>query len=165
MAAQTDFFKKLPDLWFDWYARFLPGIFGLLTFLIIYLKDLDLKDLAYLKLPVLLLLLLIAYIIGHIIQPISSFIVKRIEFCYHNEKKYIKAKQDKKVSRLLLKKVSKAHAEANSMLSCFFMTLINLIYYYTSKSGFSIILLCFLIFFILFTFERTSARNRKINEL
>jgi len=63
---------KIPDIAFDWYARFVPGFICLALVGYVYKVDLDwLKD----KFTI---LALVAYLIGHILQPFSSGILQKM---------------------------------------------------------------------------------------
>lgn len=148
---------KLPDVWFDWYARLIPGTIGLT----IYLLGID----YFCKLPDLSQIVAVmfgGYLVGHVFQPVSSFFVKKIENLYKNENKYAKAKSNTKIKSSSIRKVSKAHAEANSMFTIALVCIPNLIYFcgqiqYWIAGG--------MIYFILMTFERVRARNIKIEKL
>lgn len=152
--------EQLPDIWFDWYARLLPGCFGVGLYL--YLS---------LQIPAsptgvhVLLFLLSGYAAGHIAQPISGFFIKRIEKHYGNERKYAQAKRELNPKTSLLNKVSKAHAEANSMFVFGLMLLLNVIWFWTSPRLNKIVAFLVLAYFLFATWERTAARNRKIEDL
>ncbi len=65
--------NKIPDLYFDWYARFLPGFFAVAYYFTLPGND------ANFSANSLILYAAISYASGHAIQPVSSFIVKILE--------------------------------------------------------------------------------------
>jgi len=151
---------KLPDVWFDWYARLLPGCFG------VALHDyLSSSDPGTPKAREVVLLLLFGYGLGHILQPLTGFVIKRIEKRFGNESKYAKGKKDADIKPSSLGKISKAHAEANSMLSFGFALLLNMIVSWNSTRLNKWYACIALIYFGLAAVERTWARNRKIDDL
>ena len=152
--------QKLPDVWFDWYARFLPGSLGLTLYVLVE-KQIPVE----LSGTYLVLLALLAYLIGHILQPISGFIVKQIEKTFKNEQKYESAKQKNAQSNEMIRKVSKAHAEASGMMSCFFAVIFTI--FASSICNRTIItwLVILALYFLVASYERVYARNRKINDL
>lgn len=107
----------LPDIWFDWYARLIPGSFALGLYL--YLSPSFCKPDEINAVDV-LVFLASGYAIGHFIQPLAEWLVKNVEGKYGNEGSYVEAKHDPRIGASLLNKVSKAHAEAVSMLACVF---------------------------------------------
>lgn len=80
--------KSLPDVYFDWYARLLPGCFGVGLYL--YLSS---------NIPVsptgvhVVLFLLFGIGLGHVLQPLAGFPIKLIEtYYFDNEASYVKAR-------------------------------------------------------------------------
>lgn len=152
--------EQLPDVWFDWYARLIPGCFGVGLYL--YFSS---------NIPAeptgveLIVFLLSGYALGHILQPITGFLVKRVENLYSSERKYAEAKQNLDMRPSLLNKVSKAHAEANSMLAFGLALMLNIVWSWNSPKLDKKVAIVFLIYFVLAAVERTSARNRKIKDL
>ncbi len=61
----SDIFKLIPDIHFDWYARFLPGWVGILAFLKMNEDCLEFYS------SNLLLCAIVAYVIGHFAQSPS----------------------------------------------------------------------------------------------
>jgi hypothetical protein len=151
---------KLPDVWFDWYARLLPGTLGVLCFESAGGNLVDVPDAG--RIPA---ILLIGYLVGHILQPLVGFITKFVERLLGKETKYAKAKLNKQMNPILTTKVSKAHAEANSMLACAIVLALNAWFWHstiaTVSSGYLIVALTCLLGFI----ERVYARSRKIEDL
>ena len=106
-------FDKIPDIAFDWYARLIPGIICVsLLVLVNYI------NLAFIS-SNLAITVLIAYLIGHIIQPFSSGIL---------QKKYPKLKGKK--GPLL----SKAYSELIGFFSCLLFTFLLLCYKITNQT-------------------------------
>ncbi|MCT2533840.1 hypothetical protein N2488_11660 [SAR92 clade bacterium H231] len=147
---------KVPDFHFDWYARFIPGCVGVIFYFYLTEKPFSVSP------SNLVLYAFFAYLAGHIVQPIVGFVVKTIEKYIKSdpESKYAKAKANPEYA-LLVSKVSKAHAEANSMLSCGFL-LILLAFYFENSSKLAIALI---VYFLSMTVERAFARKRKINDI
>jgi hypothetical protein len=152
--------EQLPDVWYDWYARLLPGCFGIWLYL--YLSS---------KLPSpptgvqVAVFLLSGYTLGHVLQPFAGFIVKEAEIkLYDNERKYAKAKLNG-VGPSVLNKVSKAHAEASSMLAFCFALLLNIFWCWNSPRLNRTWATACAIYFAAAALERIRARNRKINDL
>jgi len=169
--------EKLPDVYFDWYARLIPGCFGLAVFLVCFYDSarLPIKDL---NLSIVFLLLFVSYLIGHILQPYPGFVVKCIEKQIGNEKAYSEAKRKSEKNESGLGKISKAHAEANSMFACGMTLLLNLgIFCYTGKlsrdgfvwsggkPGVGVLIASVICLFFIAGIGRILARNRKINDL
>lgn len=143
---------KIPDLAFDWYARLIPGFisFGLIE----YVYRVDIKIL----LENFWLVALIAYIIGHLIQPFSSGILQ------------------KKFNNLRGKKnplLSKAYSELIGFFSCFlfcvFFLLFKIIDNILNEIGFIYhtyytILVVSILFFFLAVASRKKAYDRKYDD-
>lgn len=149
---------KLPDIWFDWYARLIPGTIGLTIYLLGTCHFQTIPDISQI-----FVIMLLGYLVGHIFQPVSSFVVKKIEGRFKNENKYAKAKSNTKIRSSSIRKVSKAHAEANSMFTSFLVCIPNLVYFFGQRIQYWII--AGMVYFILMTIERVYARDRKIQKL
>lgn len=149
---------KIPDVFFDWYGRLIPGVFVVMLY---YFECGSLP--AKIKGIELFLLGVIAYIIGHFLQPLSS----RIAVCLRKqnlEVRYRKAIGQDRIKSTAL--VTKAHAEAVSMFS-------------SALGAIAVWVLCslkdsdaagchlFVVAAIVAAlgFERADARDRKIREL
>lgn len=153
--------EKIPDVWFDWYARLLPGCFGAAVY--IYLSD---------NVPAqptgtqLFLFVIVGYVVGHALQPLVGYIVKSAEMLiFNNEEKYGNAKKDPNVKQSSLNKVSKAHAEANSMLAFAFALGVNTFIFWSSEKINQILAIVLVAYFSVAALERVHARNRKIVDL
>jgi len=158
----SEFFDQiaegLPDVWFDWYGRFLPGLFGLSLYGYLLALPNVIKDNGVLG------FLLAAYLIGHVLQPLSGFLTKLLESCFTNESRYKKAKQTS-ANPSLLNKVSKAHAEACGMLSCALaLALVAFLAHDSPNLNLSYVAGAFVYFLAAFI-ERVNARRRKIADL
>src|SRR3954454_11699398 len=154
----------LPDIWFDWYARLIPGSLTLG----LYLYFSDYKVPAEIKAVPVFVLLASGYVIGHLLQPAAESLVKVAERKHGHEKEYVVAKHDPLVGPSLLNKVSKAHAEAVSMLSCALGLLGNTVWFwYLGHLDLRQKMLAFsvLAYLLFAAYERTSARDRKILDL
>lgn len=151
--------EKLPDVYFDWYARLLPGCAIVIVVLLHASKD----QIEYIiEHP--LAILFTAYTIGHFIQPASGFVVKKLEKRKKNESIYSAYKKKKIEDRndKLIAKISKAHAEAVSMCSASILVLFFTIYRATSNHCIEWPLYFIALVLFLFCIERVNARNRKI---
>jgi hypothetical protein len=152
--------KSLPDVYFDWYARLLPGCFGVGLYL--YLSS---------NIPApptgvhVVLFLLFGYGLGHVLQPLAGFPIKRLETLYFdNEAPYVKARNADSANPSVIL-VNKAHAEANSMAAFSFALLLNLFWFWDSPILNKSVAFVVLSYFALAAVERTWARDRKIKEL
>ena len=147
--------EKIPDIYFDWYARLIPGVIALSYFF--YMKPENFKaEGVYIAIYI-----AIAYLLGHSIQPMSSFLVEYLQKIVNSdEDRYAKAKQNSEYSSITAK-VSKAYSEAVSMLSTFLLLLV--VYLYT-KYG-DLVWFFFFPYLITATLERVSSRKRKILDL
>ena len=151
--------EKLPDVYFDWYARILPGSYAAVFFS--YLSSTWPSEPTF---SVIVMYVLIGYLVGHVLQPISGKIVKTLETTLKNEDRYRRAKSNSSVSPSLLEKISKAHAEANSMMSfAIAMVIVCFVNYENSQNSWVHGLL--IMYFLWATWERVVARNRKIHDL
>lgn len=159
MSEVDSVILNLPDVWFDWYARLLPGCFG--AGLYLYLSS---------SVPAaptgvhIILFLLIGYGFGHVLHPASSFVVSLLEkfvdkLC-PNENAYAEAKRDPQTRPSL-----QAHAEATSMFAFGLALLLNVVYFRIPRMSKKCAVLVLLLYFVLATVERTWSRNRKIEDL
>jgi hypothetical protein len=151
---------QLPSIWFDWYARLLPGCFGLGLYM--YLSSSIPQPVTAVDGA---LFLAAAYILGHILQPLAGFMVKGVEELYGREPAYAKAKRNSSTRVSSLNTVSKAHAEANSMAAFALALLLNLCLFWNSKVLNKYLAFATLTYFALAFLERTRARDRKIKDL
>ena len=97
---------KIPDLWFDWYGRLLPG--ALLILLGIWKYNLSTEKVT----ENIWLIFAAGYLIGHLLQPFSSGLLQW---------KYDDLKGSKS------KKLSKLYSELVGFFSCFLGSVIFLI--------------------------------------
>jgi hypothetical protein len=81
------------------------------------------------------------------------------------ERKYAEVKQKPDAMPVLVNKVSKAHAEANSMLTFSLLLLLNIIWFWNSPKLNKCVAFWFLTYFVAAAVERTWARHRKIKDL
>jgi len=162
-SVATKLIDKLPDLHFDWYARFLPGAFVVLFYRYTKGGPYALEPSA----TKLLLLVGIAYLIGHVLQPLSSrcAVLSRLRKKGRElEGIYLVAKRDGSKFKSQTSKVTKAHAESVSMFSMSAGALLVWI-----KRGllddwrWGVLLVSVLLFAL--GIERVFARERKIEEL
>ena len=151
--------EKLPDVYFDWYARILPGSYAAIFYS--YLSSTWPSRPTF---SVIVMYVPIGYIVGHVLQPISGKIVKTLETILKNEDRYRSAKSTSSVSPSLLGKISKAHAEANGMMSFAIATVIVcFINYENSQNSWVHGLL--IMYCLWAAWERVVARSRKIQDL
>jgi hypothetical protein len=151
---------KLPDIWFDWYARLLPGFFGVGLYL--YLSETIPADPTASNV---FFLLFSGYVLGHAIQPPVGFLIKEGEKRFGNELDYARAKRDPQITPSSIGKVTKAHAEANSMLSFCVATILNLLYFWNAPLMNRPVAFGLIGYFALPAIGRICARNRKIKDL
>jgi hypothetical protein len=64
-----DLAEKVPDVWFDWFARLIPGSIGIILFFLIIEKNYELLFENFIP------FLFLGYIIGHTIQPVASSLI------------------------------------------------------------------------------------------
>jgi hypothetical protein len=119
--------ENLPDAWFDWYARLLPGSLGVVTFAYASGKLNAIPDAGQT-----FSLLMLGYLGGHLLQPLVGFLTKCLERLHGMEDSYARAKQAANLNLSLIKKVSKAHAEANSMLACAIVLGFNALWFWNA---------------------------------
>ncbi|ADE53586.1 hypothetical protein [Coraliomargarita akajimensis] len=152
--------EKLPDLHFDWYARLIPGLAGLIAY-----ASTESEGVREQLSDNLLLSIGLAYLIGHFAQPLASAITKVIEKKSGREADWNHYRGSAEAIPLLLSKVSKAHAEAVSMMSSSIIILAVFIYRIVDTMQAEwLLVFCSCILFI-FGIERCRARARKINNL
>lgn len=151
---------KLPDIYFDWYARLLPG--GAAVLIVLFESDSAQLDFA-LKHPA--FMIVISYVLGHFIQPGAAFVVKLFECEKTKEEVYAFHKRHEPKPKSLLKKVSKAHAEAVSMMSSALLVTGIFFLYAFLECSWRYHLLFLAILLVLFCYERVGARYRKISDL
>jgi len=146
---------KIPDIYFDWYARFLPGVIAIIFYFLIG------QEAPVITATYLFIYAATAYVLGHIIQPLSSLLVLGIQKTIGcNEAKYEAAKKNEQLTSPT-SKVSKAHAESVGMLSSGLLIILAA-YYLNIWNYISIGLIAYL---ILSSVERAFARKRKIEAL
>jgi hypothetical protein len=136
MAAEIKTQLNIPDLWYDFYSRFLPG-----TLFIAGLRILFLGNLSIPSLPEVLLLLGAAYITGLLSQPISSRIIGGVHWLSRKLAKiddplYVKGVQMRLGSKSRPTMIlSKMHGEVAFFVQLMLLSLILLgILYYNSKA-------------------------------
>ena len=154
MATNT-LAEKIPDIYFDWYARLLPGAIAI-SYYFIDTEAIPDDDVINIVLYVIL-----AYLLGHGIQPVSSFLIRIFQnITFNDNSRYNQAVKDGDQPRLV-SLVSKAHAEAVGMLSsCILIILVTCVY-----SQFDWITIWLIIYFLGASTERVFARKRKITDL
>jgi len=156
---------KLPDVYFDWYARFLPGSVAIFAYFVITKTEFPVN------VSGLVLWGFLAYLAGHVIQPIVGIIVKHFETrirkatdakCTSNldSEKIYKHYKNIGAKNAMVAKASKAHAEANSALaSSLLLVIIGLL------TSFSPWLCVAIVAFFGGAIERAFARRRKIADM
>lgn len=157
---------KLPDVYFDWYARVLPGIISIIYYF--YITNATFNNCE----SNLFLYAVISYVAGHSVQPISSFCVRKLNKFYKtDESVYKKARMDNSLYSLT-NKVSKAYAESVGMVSTAILLFIIFAFYIlhlipTGEFTCDKILISIIsiLFFIFSSIERILARKRKIEDL
>lgn len=154
-----NFNVRIPDFWYDWYARLIPGSIGVS----LYLFSINFQILA-ISTSQILLFLLIGYIVGFILSPISSHLTRKVVSKHpKNEVIYSTAKLNPQISPDVYNKISKAYAEACSMLTIAIM--IGLSVFFFKNYIHVTALLISVIYFVIMWIERIYARKRKIEEL
>ena len=154
---------KIPDAWFDWFGRFLPGCYAL--GILIWVHG-SVPQLLEVTIGSTALLVLAAYVLGNFIQPPSSYVLRKIQSRWpEDENLYSKAKNTGHV-QTSLDKVSKAHAEGAGMLACFYFSITAHVYFRLKHSlGHASIFWLVAVYFLLMGYERALARHRKIDAL
>jgi len=154
-AALNKAVSGVPDVWFDWYARFIPGCVTVALFY--FLNGGEIPD--RIGATQLTLFLIGGYFIGFLIQPPAGWAVKRAEeHIFRQERDYEAAKR----AGANPKVVSKIRAEANGMCT---LAIVSAIYGYLFwRSGRGNIWIVFLpsLYFFWATWDRLTSRNRKI---
>lgn len=115
-------FEQIPDLWFDLYARIIPGFYFVLIMGQLYFET-NLKE-------QLLLTLFMSYVVGHIIQPLASLLARALQFQVFDRSGNIKKCRvhfdaNSRESKLL----SKQHAECASFSALAVLTGIIIVSY------------------------------------
>lgn len=150
---------RIPDFWFDWYVRLIPGSIGVS----LYLYSSNYKILT-INTPQLLLFLLLGYILGYVLSPISSYLTRKITSKDKKEEDlYSAAKLNPQVNQNVLSIISKVYAEACSMLTI--AIVIGLSTFLFKSYVHVAVLLLSCIYFVILWLERISARKRKIKDL
>ena len=144
--------RSIPDIWFDWYARLVPGIFGTTVF--IFLSGQEISDF---PISFLIVLLIISYIVGSLVAPPSTLISKYLDHFVANDNKYAtqKRKAKNENDRLPLRNVSKAHSEAVGMMSCGILLSVSTAYYWNSNLINRCYCIVGIVYFLIFFIERT----------
>lgn len=146
---------KIPDVYFDWYARLLPGAIAVALYFYVGTATPEISA------TWLFIYVAVAYVAGHVIQPLSSLCVGGIQkLLRSNEAAYEKAKKNTALAGPVAK-VSKAHAESVGMLStCYLVVVVAF-----QLSNWGLIVWLLIVYFLLASFERAWARKRKIAAL
>ena len=154
-------FSNLPDIWFDWYARLLPGTFGVFIF------DFSFNHFIFIfpTFERMIVIIIIGYIVGPLIQPLVGAIIKVIEKREGVEDIYRRAKPDPNTKESSLRKVSKFHTEANSMLACALFLAVNVIYFWGDNSFYSVLYIVLFLYCLWAMVQRIKSRSRKIKDL
>ncbi|WP_375583460.1 hypothetical protein [Cyclobacterium xiamenense] len=98
--------EKIPDIWFDWYARLLPGCLAISFYLIT--NDIPMNSVRENG----LVLLFSGYLLGHLIQPLSSGLINLFS---------------DRIKRKKAKLVSKAYAEFVGFFSLALLTVLLIV--------------------------------------
>ena len=152
----------LPDFSFDFYARFIPGIYALL---LLYYLEIIQVDIYQINFPLLVLIILLSYSVGHIIQPFSGVIVKTIEDRFKETEEIYRTEKRLNNRPGLLRKVNKAHSEANNMAALVIITALVCCFQFFKHEHFDFLFGTLMIVFTLGMFARVMARRRKIYDL
>jgi len=110
-------------------------------------------------------MVVISYVLGHFVQPGAAFFVKLFECDKAKEESFASHKRHESKPKSLLKKVSKAHAEAVSMLSAALLILGIFFAHAFLECTWRFPLLLLAILLVSFCYERVGARYRKIDDL
>ncbi|MFH1496225.1 MAG: hypothetical protein ABII82_00230 [Verrucomicrobiota bacterium] len=156
--------NHIPDVWFDLYARFLPGAFAISFIGISNFSSLDSVS------PALLTTFLIgSYLVGHIIQPIGSTLAKGIIGCID-----CADKREPKYQKLVFtsgfgrehKLVEKAYSEAVGFCSMSYISFIYFIYYQiNSQTEAGVLSLAASLILMLLGIIRCTSRASKIDKV
>lgn len=121
MTTQLNADLKIPDLWFDFYARFLPGTIFVAALYILWPGDLSIPS-GWLA----AILALGAFIVGLLIQPLSSELTGILHsvmaWMVTGERYYVRKRGRLDPLRIL----SKMHGETTFFVQCFFLSAIML---------------------------------------
>ena len=110
---------KLPDIWYDFYGRLLPGAYGVSFFQLFVLGqsiEATLENFLYIMIS--------GYLLGHIFQPISSMIILWRERKHDPDDQKGQVNSEMGPETRAAHLLSKAHAEGAGMVSFFIFTLI-----------------------------------------
>jgi hypothetical protein len=157
MSLSDKIADKIPDVYFDWYARLIPGLAASGAYL--FKATPDVLSLA---IEHTVIVFFIAYLVGYFIQPISSSIVKRFEYAYGGEKALEEHKRSGISKDSLETKASKAHAEAVSMMSAALLIFVVTIYYLIKSCDWDFVYLGLVVFLLISAFLSIRSRKRKI---
>lgn len=154
------FINKIPDIYFDWYARLIPGSIAVASYFFFGNKAFSTNA------TDLFVYAFAAYVCGHIIQPLSSLIVVNLfeRVSGSNESTYAAAKKNKDLASPV-GKVSKAHAESVGMLSSCLLVIAVAWYVFGLSNEWPRLLNFLIAYFFIASFERAWARRRKIDAL
>ncbi|MFT5730784.1 MAG: p-aminobenzoyl-glutamate transporter AbgT [Desulforhopalus sp.] len=112
------FFENIPDIWYDFYARFIPGFTAIVTFNFLHSQNIKSP-----KIEVLVYYIILGYIIGHIIQPSSAKIARKIQYeKYDNEENIKNCRENIDASTREAKLLSKQHSECVCFVSLSILT-------------------------------------------
>lgn len=157
MAAEK-IAERITDIQFDWYARLLPG--GVAVVFYFYLSG-DRPDYAA---GVLVACTMVAYLLGHAVQPLSGFCIgwlqRKIDTDDEAARIYREYKQEFGRDHLS-SVVLKAHAEATGMFSA--AVLLPCVIIFLGKN--SALGVSLALYFLLMSFERVRARRYKILDM
>lgn len=141
--------EKIPDIWFDWYARLLPGCLAISFYLISNETPMDaVRENAW-------VFLFSGYLLGHLIQPISSGLINLFS---------------DRIKKKKAKLVSKAYAEFVGFFSLALLTVLLIVMDYAKAKQpefFQVVadtyfLVLILVLLIVATLSRRNALLRKI---
>lgn len=150
---------KIPDVYFDWYARLLPGLVA--ACLYFYLNEVNLSKLTV---SLLIAYLFAAYIAGHIIQPVSSFLVDKIQKLIGTDEEHYTYAKSKPELKFFASKVSKAHSEAVSMFSSSLLVA-AVVMISRERIELSSCWEFLILYFLVMAVERCHSRKKKINDI
>ncbi len=163
MDGKTITELKIPDVWYDFYARFIPGlvfVFSLRFFLYGHIFSIGATDI--------LVMMFISYIVGLINQPIASTLTERIEklairkYSNKNLVPEVQHKLGQGTRRALV--LSKMKGEISCFSQLFFITIyLFLIYLFIGGSNYMCIcwFVVFMLYFPLGSYSFALRRNKK----
>ena len=157
--------SKIPDVYFDWYARLIPGVIAVAIYLLLVKPTVTIDGWNIFVYGAW------GYVLGHVVQPLSSSLVRIIQRTIVLDKRKYQSEEDKfthakgKPAQLgHVANIKKAHAEAVGLLSTAILLVLVLFVVYFKVSAHSIVLA--LIPYLFFaTYERTIDRRRKILQM